>query len=180
MTIAEGWIASARKVPSPNFNKRPIHNSIKLLVIHSISLPPGEYGGSYIDELFLNCLNPKDDPYFSDIANLQVSSHLLIDRKGHITQYVSLDDRAWHAGASCYQGEEDCNDFSIGIELEGTDTDCYTEEQYNILAEVAKTLITSYPMLAGNITGHEDIAPGRKTDPGEFFDWDHFHRLLNK
>ena len=151
----------------------------ELLVIHNISLPPGEFGGGFIEQFFQNGLNPDDHPYFQEIATLRVSAHLLIDRRGGITQFVSLNDRAWHAGASSYCGREECNDFSIGIELEGTDDIAYTEAQYSSLAAVTRTIMQHYPHITTEkIAGHSDIAPKRKTDPGESFDWRYYRRLL--
>lgn len=179
LTICGGWLEPARKVPSPNHNLRPT-GEISLLVIHCISLPPGEFGGGFIDQLFTNQLDPKAHPYFAKIADLKVSAHLLIDRQGNLTQYVPLHRRAWHAGASCFQGRENCNDFSIGIELEGTETIPFTAAQYTALAEVTRVLMDTYPELSlDRIVGHCDIAPGRKTDPGPSFDWARLYRLLS-
>jgi len=150
-------------------------------VIHSISLPPGEFGGPYIEQLFTNCLEPSDHPYFETIHQLKVSAHTLIHRDGHITQFVPFHKRAWHAGESNYCGRESCNDFSIGIELEGTDDEPYEEAQYQQLATIIGTLQASYPSLDKDaITGHCDIAAKRKTDPGPAFDWDHLKQLLKK
>jgi len=177
--LAGGWLENARKVPSPNQDERP-EGEISLLVIHCISLPPGEFGGRHIDRLFCNDLSPDAHPYFREISALKVSAHLLIDRLGGLTQYVPFQRRAWHAGISRFGERERCNDFSIGIELEGTETLPYTRVQYLRLAEVAATLIHHYPQLTpGRIVGHCDIAPGRKTDPGESFDWQLFHDLLS-
>ncbi|WP_411726658.1 1,6-anhydro-N-acetylmuramyl-L-alanine amidase AmpD [Methyloglobulus sp.] len=181
MHITQHWLSEASHVPSPNFDDRPDPDDISLLVIHCISLPPGEFGNSGIDQLFCNRLNPDGHPYFKDISQLTVSSHLVIKRKGDIVQYVPFDKRAWHAGQSSYEGRERCNDFSIGIELEGTETIPYTEAQYVQLAAVVNTLLKAYPGLSTErITGHSDIAPGRKTDPGESFDWQKFYCLLGK
>ena len=175
----DGVLDVATQHPSPNQDERPPESEISLLVIHNISLPPGEFGGSWIDDLFLNRLDPSGHPYFQDIFELQVSAHLLIDREGNLVQYVPFSRRAWHAGASCFQGRERCNDFSIGIELEGTDDTPYTDVQYLSLARVTLSLMKNYPgITSSNITGHCDIAPGRKTDPGPAFDWNHFHSLL--
>jgi AmpD protein len=144
-------------------------------VIHSISLPPGQYGGPYIDTFFLGQLDIDAHPYFTEIAALQVSAHLLIDRDGIVTQYVPLDRRAWHAGKSEFRGRSNCNDFSIGIELEGLDTDIYTDAQYLALAEVTRAIMQAYPGIGvDKITGHSDIAPGRKLDPGPGFDWQRY------
>ncbi len=176
---ADGWLKGARRVPSPNHNQRPEGVSPSLLVIHNISLPPGEFGGGYIEDFFCNRLKIDRHPYFSEIADMQVASHLLINRAGDITQFVSLLDRAWHAGQSCFAGQENCNDFSIGVELEGTDELPYTEHQYSALAEVAGAIMGSFPEItADNLVGHADISPGRKTDPGPAFDWAYFRELI--
>jgi N-acetyl-anhydromuramoyl-L-alanine amidase len=181
MHINQHWVIEAKRVPSPNFDDRPAPDDINLLVIHCISLPPGEFGNTCIDQLFCNQLNPAEHPYFREIFQLTVSSHLVIKRTGDIVQYVPFDKRAWHAGLSSYEGRERCNDFSIGIELEGTETIPYTEVQYQQLADVVKALLNAYPRLSTErITGHSDIAPGRKTDPGESFDWQKFYCLLGK
>jgi N-acetyl-anhydromuramoyl-L-alanine amidase len=180
MKLRNGWVESAKRVPSPNYNARPEGVCLSLIVIHNISLPPGQYGGSCIEQFFQNCLSPDEDPYFEEIAGLEVSSHFLIKRDGELVQFVSCDDRAWHAGASCYEGRDNCNDFSIGIELEGQDCEPYEAEQYEVLQSLTHALITSYPGLnTKNITGHCDIAPGRKTDPGPAFDWFGFRESLS-
>lgn len=167
-------------VPSPNCDERPAGMPVDLIVIHGISLPPGQYGGPYITQLFTNQLNPAEHPYFADIAGLKVSSHVLIRRTGQVIQYVPFDKRAWHAGKSNYQGRDRCNDFSIGIELEGTDDTEYTAEQYQQLSEVIHILLQSYPNLSRDrITGHSDIAPGRKTDPGPSFVWTRMLGILD-
>ena len=167
-----GWLREARRVPSPNHDERPDSADITLMVVHGISLPPGEYGGDWIDDLFCNCLDPQAHPYFRELAGLRVSSHLLIRRDGEIVQYVPFGKRAWHAGDSCFDGQTACNDFSIGIELEGQDTEPYTEIQYTQLAAVMQALVAAYPGLSlERVAGHCDIAPGRKTDPGPAFDW---------
>ncbi len=170
MNIKDHWFTDIKHVPSPNFNERPDENDILLVVIHCISLPPNEFGNDYIDDLFCNRLNPNTHPYFREIHMLQVSAHLLIRRNGECVQYVPFNKRAWHAGASNFQGRENCNDFSIGIELEGCETIAYTDAQYEKLNEVLATLFNAYPRLS-NITGHADIAPTRKTDPGASFEW---------
>ncbi|MTD27365.1 1,6-anhydro-N-acetylmuramyl-L-alanine amidase AmpD [Erwinia sorbitola] len=180
MQLQEGWIAGARHVPSPHVNQRPDDESPSLLVIHNISLPPGEFGGPWIDALFTGQLNPSVHPYFADICHLQVSAHCLIRRDGEVVQYVPFHLRAWHAGVSRYQGREACNDFSIGIELEGTDTLPYTDAQYQSLRTVTELLIKHYPSIAQHITGHSDIAPERKTDPGPSFDWARFRADLGE
>ncbi len=172
MTIKQNWLTDITKTPSPNCNDRPDPADISLLVIHCISLPPGEFDNSYIDQLFCNSLNPDDHPYFKEIYQLTVSAHLLIKRNGSCVQYVPFDKRAWHAGESNYDGQNNCNDFSIGIELEGTESVAYTEAQYERLIVVINTLLKTYPKLSRQrITGHSEIAPGRKTDPGASFDW---------
>lgn len=176
--IQDHWLIDAERVPSPNFDDRP-DGRIDLLVIHSISLPPGEFGGPYIEQLFTNKLVPEFHPYFREIAQLKVSAHLLIRRNGELIQFVPFDKRAWHAGASCYGDESNCNDFSIGIELEGTDDQAYDKRQYTRLAEVTRLLIEHYPAISEErITGHSDIAPQRKTDPGPGFDWQLYRQLL--
>jgi AmpD protein len=178
--IEQGWLVdkNVRQKLSPNFGSRP-PIPITLLVIHNISLPPGEFGGGYIDQLFTNQLDATQHASFEQIADLQVSAHLLIDRQGVITQYVSFLNRAWHAGKSLFGGRENCNDFSIGIELEGTDDQPYTEVQYWQLTDVGRCLLQNYPgITVENIVGHSDIAAGRKTDPGPSFDWKKFHQLL--
>ncbi|MEC7816262.1 MAG: 1,6-anhydro-N-acetylmuramyl-L-alanine amidase AmpD [Pseudomonadota bacterium] len=176
-----GRLPNARWCPSPNFGPRPEGADISLLVVHNISLPPGEFGGPYIERFFQNCLNPADHPYFETIADMRVSAHALIRRDGAILQFVSLLDRAWHAGRSCFEGQEECNDFSIGIELEGADDIPYTDHQYEVLANLAALISEAWPVVhRERITGHSDIAPGRKTDPGEAFDWSRFLALYDQ
>lgn len=170
MKIENHWLTHATSVPSPNFNDRPNENDISLVVIHCISLPPNEFGGEYIADLFCNRLNPDLHPYFQDIYKLEVSAHLLIRRDGECVQFVAFNKRAWHAGKSTFQARENCNDFSIGIELEGCETILYTSAQYETLNDVLTALFKTYPKLS-NITGHSNIAPERKTDPGASFDW---------
>ena len=173
MKIENHWLNQASKVPSPNFDDRPFDTDISLIVVHCISLPPEQFGGSYIDQLFCNQLNPGEHPYFKKIYQTKVSAHLLIRRNGELTQYVAFNQRAWHAGVSEYKGQKKCNDYSIGIELEGTETQKYTDEQYKQLNRVIKTLQLYYPGLSRQtIVGHSDVAPGRKTDPGDSFNWD--------
>jgi len=173
------WLENVRRVCSPNCDMRLSAGAIELLIIHGISLPPGQYGGPYIDQLFTNTLNSKDHPYFAGLVELRVSSHLLIDRAGKLTQYVPFDRRAWHAGKSVFQGRTACNDFSIGIELEGCDTQPYESVQYKTLAQTVKALQKSWPILQKDrIVGHSDVAAGRKTDPGPAFDWTHFFSLI--
>ncbi len=179
IAIVDNWLSVAHKMPSPNFNERPPNTPISLLVIHNISLPPGEFGGGFVQQFFQNQLDARVHPYFATIASLQVSAHLFIERDGNVTQFVAFDQRAWHAGASSFDGVANCNDYSIGIELEGTDSQAYTDEQYIALAKVTRQLLLTYPTLTPErITGHEHIAPGRKTDPGPAFDWPRFSALL--
>lgn len=174
-----GLLDAARQVQCPNYDDRPSHDDIDLIVVHGISLPPGEYGGPWIDALFTNCLNPEKHPYFREIHKLEVSSHLLIRRDGEIVQYVPFHKRAWHAGQSEYQNRQRCNDFSIGIELEGVDDQAYEDVQYQQLANVINSLCETYPRInKQRIAGHSDIAPGRKTDPGSAFDWPRLRQLI--
>ncbi len=174
--IVDHCLQEARQLHSPNASERPPGTPISLLVIHNISLPPGEYGGGYIDALFCNRLDPVAHPYFAEIASLRVSAHLLIDREGGLTQYVPFDRKAWHAGRSSFRGRRECNDYSIGIELEGCDHEPFSERQYARLADVVGELCVQYPAIdADRIVGHSDIAPGRKTDPGPYFDWRRLH-----
>jgi Negative regulator of beta-lactamase expression len=176
--MEHGWLVPCRHLPSPHHNARP-EAEVSLLVIHGISLPPGEFGGHWIDDLFLGRLAADAHPYFASIAGLQVSAHCLIRRDGELVQFVSFEERAWHAGVSEFAGRKACNDFSIGIELEGTDSSGYTKEQYQQLATLTCLLMESYPAITpGRIVGHSDIAPGRKTDPGLSFDWKHYRSLL--
>ena len=166
-------------VPSPNADQRPSDCCIELLVVHNISLPPGEFGQGNVQRLFTNSLDPKAHAYFDTIKDLKVSSHLLIEREGKLTQFVPFNLRAWHAGLSNYCGRQACNDFSIGIELEGTDDLAYTNQQYLVLQRVVRSLLMAYPSLSEqHIVGHCDIAPDRKTDPGGAFDWDRLREGL--
>lgn len=172
-----GWLTIARRLQSPNCDLRPGNCRPELIVLHGISLPPGRFGGPWIDRLFTNTLPAEADPYFATIQNLRVSSHVLIARDGALTQYVPFGLRAWHAGASSWCGREACNDYSIGIELEGSDDQPYDERQYPVLTALIAGLQRAYPTLAtGAIAGHSDIAPGRKTDPGPAFDWGRLER----
>jgi len=174
-----GWLSSVAKHPSPNFNARPPATEISLLVIHNISLPAGQFGGHFIHDLFANCLDCSAHESFADLRGLAVSAHLLIDRDGAVSQFVSFADRAWHAGVSQFDGRENCNDFSIGIELEGCDEVAYTNAQYDALIAISRALRNSYPAItAARIVGHNDIAPGRKTNPGAAFDWAYFKNAL--
>jgi N-acetyl-anhydromuramoyl-L-alanine amidase len=177
--ISAGWLHPARHLPSPNCDARPPGVEVDLLVLHGLSLPPGEHGGPYIDQLFCNCLDVDAHPDFGGLRDLRVSAHLLIRREGDITQYVPFDLRAWHAGVSEHQGRRACNDFSIGIELEGSDETPYTGQQYARLGAVAAVLMAEYPRITPErIVGHSDIAPGRKSDPGPAFDWGRLRREL--
>ncbi len=181
LEIVNGKLTQATFLASPNFDQRPDPQDITGIVIHNISLPPGEFGGGWISDLFLNQLDPTAHPYFQQISELKVSSHLLIRRNGDIIQYVPFEQRAWHAGVSSWDGREKCNDFTIGIELEGCDDQSFEQAQYQQLSDVIKSLIDTYPKLSTDtIKGHQHIAPGRKTDPGPFFDWNHFHTLIEQ
>ncbi|MGD8526288.1 MAG: 1,6-anhydro-N-acetylmuramyl-L-alanine amidase AmpD [Thioalkalispiraceae bacterium] len=181
MQIINGILSPAIQLDSPNCDDRPDSDDISLLVIHGISLPPGEFGGGYIEQFFTNQLDPAQHPYFEEIRHLQVSSHLLISRDGIITQFVPFHKRAWHAGESCYKDRQRCNDYSIGIELEGTDDQPYTDAQYQALNSVIAVLQASYPRLTtNNIVGHCHIAPRRKTDPGPAFEWSRINNTENK
>lgn len=174
-----GLLRGARQVPSPNHDERPGGILPELIVVHGISLPPNQFGGPWIDGLFTNTLPPDEHPYFATIAQLKVSSHALIRRDGEVVQYVPFHMRAWHAGASSYQGRERCNDFSVGIELEGADETPYEPAQYRMLSAVILELCAAYPSLSlSHIAGHSDIAPERKTDPGPAFDWQRLYALL--
>jgi len=173
------WLVEARRVLSPNRDARPPGCDISLIVVHGISLPPGEYGGSWIDDFFTNRLDVSVHPYFAEIEGMHVSSHLLIRRDGELVQYVPFTDRAWHAGKSSYRGRDACNDFAIGIELEGCDDQPYQDIQYQQLAAVVTSLRDRFPDIGDrDVVGHSDIAPGRKTDPGPVFDWDRLRRQL--
>ncbi|WP_207063764.1 1,6-anhydro-N-acetylmuramyl-L-alanine amidase AmpD [Motiliproteus sp. SC1-56] len=177
--VVDHRLQQARFQPSPNHGERPAGTAIDLLVIHNISLPPGQFGGDCIERFFLNQLDAHEHPFFAEISDLQVSAHLLVDRCGQVVQFVPFDRRAWHAGRSCFQGRDECNDFSIGIELEGTDETPYTDAQYEALAGISRALMRAYPALSPEgIVGHCDIAPGRKSDPGPAFDWARFSALL--
>ena len=181
MNIINHRLTNAVQIPSPNQDARFDSDDISLLVIHCISLPPEQFGNDYIDQLFCNTLDPEQHPYFADIYQLRVSAHLLIRRDGQLHQYVPFDQRAWHAGVSSFEGRERCNDFSIGIELEGSVNQPYTEAQYQQLAAVTEVLLANYPKLsADRITGHSEIAPQRKDDPGPYFDWTYYRGLLTR
>lgn len=170
--VVEDWYPAARRVLSPNYNARPVLSDISLLVIHNISLPPGQFDGDAIERFFCNQLPADEHPYYAGIAHLTVSAHVLIRRDGEVIQFVPFSQRAWHAGASCHAGRENCNDFSIGIELEGADDLPYTDAQYARLVDLTHFLMAAFPQIqAERIVGHEHIAPERKTDPGPAFDW---------
>jgi AmpD protein len=175
-TSKNGWLSGVRKIASDNFDKRPAGMSIDLLVIHNISLPPDQFGGPHIINFFTNQLDTDAHPYFAQLKGVRVSSHFLIRRKGEVVQFVPCRARAWHAGASNWQGRTRCNDFSIGIELEGSDFVPFTDKQYAALARLTRYLQRQYPIQ--NIVGHSDIAPERKTDPGPFFDWVRYRKTL--
>jgi AmpD protein len=178
--LKTGLIPGVRQVASPNCDSRPAGVLADLIVVHGISLPPGDFGGPWIDRLFTNSLPPEVHPYFAEVGDIRVSAHLVVNRDGAVTQYVSFAQRAWHAGKSVYEGREACNDFSVGVELEGTDTLAYDPAQYAALAKVVAALCTAYPHLSPHrLVGHSDIAPGRKTDPGPAFDWPHARRLIH-
>ena len=180
MPVESGWLSGASRCPSPNCNERPDRDDISLLVIHNISLPPGQYGTGCVEEFFCNRLDCDAHPYFENLRDLEVSAHLLVERDGSVTQFVEFERRAWHAGASRFEGRENCNDFSIGIELEGCDSEAYTDAQYASLATITGEIMRNYPAITRDrITGHSDIAPGRKTDPGPAFDWERLRRLVD-
>jgi len=178
--VIDGQLIGARQVPSPNYNQRPEHTEIQLVVVHNISLPPSQFGGGYIEQFFQNQLDWSEHPYFQSIEGMQVSAHLLILRSGEVLQFVNFNDRAWHAGRSIYLGKKECNDYSIGIELEGSDDLPFDDVQYAVLAQVTAALQAAYPKILQHLAGHSDIAPGRKTDPGPFFDWVKFRTLLQQ
>lgn len=176
-----GLLDEAHQIPSPNQDERPPGAEPELVVVHGITLPPGELGGPWIDRLFTNRLDPEAHPDFREIAHLRVSAHALIRRDGSITQYVPFHRRAWHAGVSSWQGRERVNDFSVGVELEGTDDTPYGPVQYEVLADLVRALAANYPGITPErITGHSDVAPGRKTDPGPSFAWDRLRTLLER
>jgi len=178
--LPAGWLREANRQLSPNRDARPHADDISLLVIHAIALPPEQFGGPWIDALFANALDPAAHPYFASIQQLRVSAHLCIFRDGRLTQYVPFRERAWHAGVSSYAGRERCNDFSIGIELEGSDTQPFSAAQYAALARATRALLAAYPRLScERIVGHADIAPGRKTDPGPCFDWARYRAAVS-
>ena len=179
MDTGSGWLEGVRRVPSPNFDERPPQSRPELVVIHSISLPEGEFGTPHVEALFCNCLDVQAHRSFPEIAPLRVSAHALISRDGALTQFVPFTKRAWHAGESCYEGRDCCNDFSIGIELEGCDWQPFEDGQYRRLAGLLRLLMSAWPAIdTERVVGHSDIAPGRKTDPGPHFDWRKLRGLL--
>lgn len=179
LTPQTGLLDGVTYRSSPNQDPRPDQQDISGIVIHNISLPPGEFGGGWIDDLFMNQLDPKAHPYFEQIADMTVSAHVLIRRSGQVVQYVPFQQRAWHAGKSSWNGRERCNDFTIGIELEGCDEQYFEAAQYEQLAEVVLLLCEHYCLISkAQIKGHNDISPGRKTDPGPYFDWERLYGLL--
>lgn len=170
--LNDGWVTYARRVPSPNHDQRPQGAAVDTLVVHCISLPPGEYGGDNVEAFFCNCLDPQAHDYFRNIWQRRVSSHFLIRRDGELVQFVPTHRRAWHAGESLLDGDPNVNDFSLGVELEGTDESAFESQQYATLIRLTRTLLRCYPALRmERLVGHSDIAPGRKTDPGAGFDW---------
>lgn len=174
-----GRLLQALWVPSPNFDARPAHQTLDLLVIHGISLPPNQFDGSGVIDLFTNRINPNEDVYYKGLKDLRVSAHLFIRRGGEMIQFVNFNQRAWHAGMSSYKGRSNCNDFSVGIELEGADDRCYTAKQYQVLAQALNAIKRAYPSLKNaELVGHSDIAPMRKTDPGPLFNWRALKRLM--
>ena len=178
LDIQAGWLQGVQHIASPNFNQRPTATVPRLIVLHNISLPPAQFGGGYIQDFFQNRLDSTLHPYFQSIKDLKVSAHLLILRSGQIIQFVSFDERAWHAGRSSYLAVPECNDYSIGIELEGTDDQRFTEAQYASVVTAILAIQQCYPATRYHLTGHSDIAPGRKTDPGEHLDWQRIRRAL--
>ncbi|MDW6002998.1 1,6-anhydro-N-acetylmuramyl-L-alanine amidase AmpD [Vibrio mangrovi] len=179
MIDQDGWYSEAQRVISPYYDARESPDDISLLVIHNISLPPGQFGGPYIEQLFQGQLRAEQHPFFQVIAHFQVSAHCLIRRDGHVIQFVSFLDRAWHAGVSSFAGRKRCNDYAIGIELEGTEFTAYTDEQYQSLAALTQEILERYPHITRErITGHQFIAPLRKTDPGLTFDWRRYRNML--
>lgn len=181
MQITNGWLSEALICASPNFNARPAGSEINLIVVHNISLPPGQFGTGCIAQFFQNNLDCDAHPYFDQLRGVEVSAHCLIDRSGVLTQFVAFDKRAWHAGRSSFDGVPECNDYSIGIELEGTDDQAYTEAQYLSLSQLINVLMLEFPAInPSRITGHSDVAPGRKSDPGPAFNWPKLQSLIQK
>lgn len=186
MTVNDGLLSAATWLASPNCNQRPDNTTVDTIVIHNISLPPDDFGASdangfhYVKALFTNQLDWEAYPYFQTIKGMEVSAHLFIERDGTVTQFVNFDERVWHAGRSSYLGRPECNDYSIGIELEGSDFTAFTPAQYDTLAQVVVAIYDAYPNTRRHLTGHSDIAPGRKTDPGDHFEWARFRGLLSE
>lgn len=178
-SIQNGILQGARQIASPNFNQRPANTTIRLVVIHNISLPPSQFGGGYIEQFFQNKLDHDTHPYFQTIRGMQVSAHILILRTGEVIQFVNLNARSWHAGRSTYLGQVECNDYSIGIELEGSDDLPFEEVQYQQLSNVILAIEQAYPATKHHLAGHSDIAPVRKTDPGDFFDWQKLRQSIH-
>jgi N-acetyl-anhydromuramoyl-L-alanine amidase len=179
--IKQGWLEGARRGNSPHYDKRPESSEVSLIVVHNISLPEGEFGGPYVDQLFSGEADLSNRRAFETVTEPRVSAHIFINREGVVTQYVSFDDRAWHSGRSSFEGLVECNDYGIGIELEGTDSTPYTEKQYAKLSEITSILMYHFPAITlERLAGHCDIAPSRKTDPGESFDWILFRRLVEE
>ena len=175
LQIKDGWLVNERRVLSPHFDQRPEPKEISLLIIHYISLPPEQFGGGYIDDFFQGKLDPQSHHYFQEISPLRVSAHCLIERTGRVTQYVNFGDRAWHAGLSCFDGRDKCNDFAIGIELEGSNEQPFTDAQYLVLQALTQEIMRTYPHITKErIVGHCDVSPGRKIDPGQYFDWQRY------
>ena len=174
--LPDGWLAGIEHRPSPNFGERPPGAEVSLVVLHNISLPPDEFTGEWVEDFFLNRLDPAVHPYFSTISGVEVSAHFYIRRDGRVIQFVGCDKRAWHAGRSSWLGRENCNDWSIGIELEGCDSKAFSEAQYDALWPLLKAIVRHYPVT--DLAGHSDVAPGRKTDPGPYFDWAAVHARL--
>lgn len=176
--IQQGQLEGALQLASPNFNQRPQDTEIRLVVVHNISLPPSQFGGGYIQQFFQNQLDHELHPYFQTIKGMEVSAHLLVLRTGEVIQFVNLNARAWHAGRSSYLNQNECNDYSIGIELEGSDDLPFEEIQYEVLANLILTIEKAYPKTKQHVAGHSDIAPGRKTDPGPYFNWQKLRTLI--
>ena len=178
LVIQQGWLQGVTHILSPNYNQRPQGCSPHLIVLHNISLPPAQFGGGYIEAFFQNQLDSSLHPYFETIKDLKVSAHVLVLRTGEMIQFVSFDERAWHAGRSSYLGLKECNDYSIGIELEGTDDQPFSDAQYIALNQLLLSIQQQYPQTQHHLTGHSDIAPGRKTDPGAYLDWQRVRKAL--
>ena len=179
-SIENGVMSGVQQIASPNFNQRPENTDIRLVVIHNISLPPSQFGGGYIQEFFQNRLDHDVHPYFQTIKGMEVSAHLLVLRTGEVIQFVNFNDRAWHAGRSTYLNQVECNDYSIGIELEGSDDLPFEDVQYQVLSDLVLAIERAYPKTQHHLAGHSDVAPGRKTDPGPFFNWQTLRQLIQQ